>query len=116
MEELQDLLAKCEIASSINFDHHNNRVQCYAHIINICSSHIITSFTSTSKSYLSILKVPSNSDYIAHADLDSNDESSRSDTNNEDYELELPHCYDGQGNPTFRTWFEGIERDPLRHA
>jgi len=116
MEELQDLLAKHEIAGSINFDHHNNHVQCYAHIINICSSHIIASFTSTSKSYLSILKVPSNSDYIAHADSDSNDESSHLDTDDEDYKLELPRCYDGRGNPTFRTWFEGIKRDPLRHA
>jgi len=95
MEELQNLLAKHKIAGSINFDHHNNRIQCYAHIINICSSHIITSFTSTSKSYLSILKVPSDSDYIAHADSDSDDELSHSDTNDKDYELELPHCYDG---------------------
>ena len=60
MQELQSLLKKCETASEIDFDPLDHRICCYAHIINICSSHIVASMTPTSKSYLSGLKVPLN--------------------------------------------------------
>ena len=118
MEELQSLLAKCEMADVVSFDHLNNRVWCYTHIINICSSHIIASFTSTSKSYLAGLKVPLNCNYPTHNDSDSNDKSSYSDDNVNDkgYKFKLPGCYDHQGNSKFRAWAKGIKRDPLRPA
>ncbi len=62
MQELQSLLAKCETAIRLNFDHLKHCVWCYAHIINICSSHIILSMTSVSKWYLFDLKVPADTD------------------------------------------------------
>src|SRR5712671_952208 len=61
MQELENLLTEHEM---YDFHHLNHRIRCYAHIINICSSHIISSMTSVSKSYLSDLKVPVNSDRI----------------------------------------------------
>ena len=67
MQELGSLLAERETAKAIkiNFDHLEHHIQCYAHIINICSSHIISFMTSVSKQYLSELKVPFDSDHIS---------------------------------------------------
>ena len=50
MRELESLFAEHETAIVIGFDHLNHCVQCYVHIINICSSHIIASMTPTHKS------------------------------------------------------------------
>ena len=72
MQELQSLLAKREMAIRLNFDHLKHRVQCYAHIINICSSHIISSMTSVSEWYLSDLKVSADTDHMFCAE-DNND-------------------------------------------
>jgi len=59
MQALESLLEKCKkVRKPLDFDSLNHRICCYAYIINICSSHIIASVTSTSKSYLSDLKVP----------------------------------------------------------
>jgi hypothetical protein len=116
MEELQHLLTKREIADLVSFDPLNNRIRCYAHIINICSSHVIASFTSTSKSYLSRLKVPPGPNHASCDDSDSDDESDDNDINDDNYELELPGCYDCRGNSKFRAWTECIKRDPLRRA
>ncbi|KAN0113698.1 hypothetical protein V8E52_007497, partial [Russula decolorans] len=43
MRELEALLKLHD--DDIEFDHLNNRIRCYPHIINICSSHIIASST-----------------------------------------------------------------------
>jgi hypothetical protein len=49
MQKLDSLLAEREMGIMVNFGHLKNRVQCYTHIINICSSHVIASVTSVSK-------------------------------------------------------------------
>jgi hypothetical protein len=121
MEELQHLLDRCGVADVVRFDPLNNRIQCYAHIINICSSHIIASSTSVHNSYLTKLKVPLDPSYGTHDDLGSNAGSSCSDDNNDsdddqDYELELPDCYNHGDDSDIRDWINGIKRDPLRHA
>jgi hypothetical protein len=41
MEELQELFK----IDNIKFDHKDNRVGCYPHIINICVSHIVSSLS-----------------------------------------------------------------------
>ena len=48
MKELQELLVKREVL----FHHHNNRVMCYPHVINICAAHIVTASTQVGKKYL----------------------------------------------------------------
>ena len=48
MKALQLLLVKCDI----EFDHLNNRIMCFPHIINICTAHIIAASTQVSKKYL----------------------------------------------------------------
>ncbi|KAN0103884.1 Ribonuclease H-like domain containing protein [Russula decolorans] len=54
MRELEALLKLHD--DDIEFDHLNNRIRCYPHIINICSSHIIASSTCISKRFLETLK------------------------------------------------------------
>jgi hypothetical protein len=64
MQKLESLLTERETAIAVDFDHLKHCVRCYAHIINICSSHVISSMTSVSKPYISKLKVPVDSNFI----------------------------------------------------
>ena len=118
---MESLLAKHDV----NFDHKNNRIQCYAHIINICSSHIVASVTSTRKSYIPDLGVPNDSkDAACNDDNDNdndNDNEDDDDDGNESHggglgcdtkDLELGDCYDGGEHP----WLACIKRDPLQRA
>jgi len=113
MEALEVLLARCGITDTVRFDPQCSHVQCYAHIINICSSHVISSFTSTPESYISQLKITSDPDYLCHrgdssdtgneSDSDSGTESGNSDDNDDndndnddndqDYKLKLASCH-----------------------
>ncbi len=72
--------------------------------------------TPTSKSYLSQLKVPTDSNYITCND--SNNESDDGDINldHDLHQLELADFYDDRGDPKLRRWFSGIKRDPIRRA
>jgi hypothetical protein len=121
MQELESLLDKREHAMEIGFDNLDNRVRCYAHIINICSSHIVASMTPTSKSYLSALKVPVDP---MHVTCDSDDGSSDdgldvpagtgADKSHSDTAYE-PQLANGQRHSPGE-WLSGIKRDPLRRA
>lgn len=118
MEELQRRLARHDVASMVDFDQKKNRIRCYAHVINICSSHVVASFTSVPRSYLAKLDVPlEDYDYAVHDDADDaalhNSDASDDDC---DYNLELPGCYSRQSDAEFGTWMEGIKRDPLNRA
>src|SRR5258707_1858066 len=118
MQELQSLLAKRETAIGLNFDHLKHCVWCYAHIINICSSHIISSMTSVSKWYLSDLKVPADTDHMfcTKDDDDLDDGDINSDADEDIAELQLDGCYDAHGNADLEEWFAGIKHNPLRRA
>lgn len=133
MQELQSLLSEHKMATSINFDPLNHHVRCYTHIINICSSHIVTSMTSTSKSYLSYLKVPvsssvatrskpnnradnSNSDKEFDVDSDLNDNPNLDDLDDNTDQLNLPDCFNDQWDPMHQCLFSGIKCGPLKHA
>jgi len=120
MEELQDLLedllAKRRITEVVSFDHMKNRVRCYTHIINICSSHVVSSFTLTPTSYLAQLNIPLDPDYATYGDPDSDNESSHSDDDYQDFKLDLPCCYGHQDSSGLQAWVEGIKHNPLRRA
>lgn len=100
MDELQTLLNKRGTVETTKFDPVKQRIRCYAHIINICSGHIIAAITPKSKS-----KSKSKSN-------DTDDESADSESDTDDDELELPDIYDL--NP--EEWLEGIKRNPLMRA
>ena len=114
MQELQSLLAKRETAIVVGFDSLNHRVRCYTHIINICSSHVIASITST-KSSLSKPDVPIDPNSPSphdDDDDDDDDEESLDDVISSDYD----HQYNNQDNPKLAAWFAGIKRDPVKRA
>ena len=122
MDKLQHLFATHKIADMVHFDHQTNCVQCYAHIINICCSHIIASFTSVSKPYLSRLKVPLDLGSVMCDDSDSDNESECSDDDyidDQDYDLALPSFYSGRSNndaDKLDNWIKCIKGDPLKCA
>jgi hypothetical protein len=122
MRKLQSLLGERETAvTKVDFDHLNHRIRCYAHIINICSSHIIASVTSTSKSYLSDLEAPVHLDYVACGGP--SDDESDDEQGDDDYDpghdignIEPAGCFDARGDAELARWFAGFKRDPLRCA
>ena len=127
MEELQGLLDRRRVANVVRFDPLNNRIWCYAHIVNICSSHIIASSTSVHNSYLTRLKVPLDPSYGTCNGLgsdagsscsDDGDDSDDSDDgdNDQDYEFEVPDHYNHGDDSDIGDWINGIKRDPLRCA
>jgi hypothetical protein len=59
--------------NDIEFDHLNNRICCYPHIINICSSHIIVSSTRISKQFLETFKCESAGDLV-YSNIEGNDD------------------------------------------
>jgi len=123
MDALQTLLDKCNITNKISFNHVDRRIHCYAHIINICTSHVITSVTSTSKSYLANLKIPVNLDNAACSDSNNVSDNS-SDAGSDDdanhpcniNQIQLANSFKSQGDSSLKEWFKGIQHDPLKHA
>lgn len=116
MEELDLLLGHRENTTEIGFDPSDSRIRCYAHIINICSSHIVASMTPTSKSYLANLRVPVGSNHVT---CDSDDDSDADDSDDFDHGIkqsQLAESFDDQDDPKLKQWFSGIKRDPLRRA
>src|SRR5258707_1944246 len=81
MRELEALLKRHN--NNIEFDHLNNRIHCYPHIINICLSHIIASSTRISKQYLEALKSKSDGDLVySNIEDDDNDNDNDNDNGN----------------------------------
>ncbi|KAN0139594.1 hypothetical protein V8E53_002623, partial [Lactarius tabidus] len=111
MQELEHQLNEHETAIVVGFDHRNNCVRCYAHIINICSSHIVASMTSTPKLYIFNLKVPIDSNIVT---CDDNDDNNKLDGDLDCVikDLELDDCYNRGNHP----WLTRIKRNPLQRA
>ena len=117
MQKLESLLAKRETPVMVEFDHLKHCVRCYVHIINICSSHVISSMTSVSRPYLSELKVsvdPNPNFRNDNDDNEFNDDSDNTDHNVD--ELVLDQCYNDAGDPELQEWFAGIKCNPLQRA
>jgi len=84
MQELEVLLKRHD--KTIEFDHLNNRIHCYPHIINICSSHIIASSTHISKKFLETLKSECGGDFVysnIEGDNDSDNDNDNNDNDND---------------------------------
>jgi hypothetical protein len=121
MRKLQSLLSTRH--KKLGFHHLNNRIRCYAHIINICSSHVIASMTSTHSSYLSSLRVLVGSNHVACHDSDEGSDVDESDGGSDDPgegsdvdEIELPDSFKHREDSALGQWFAAIRRDPLRRA
>jgi hypothetical protein len=101
MRELQELFEK----EDIKFDHKDNRIGCYPHIINICVSHIVSSLTE-----------------VDAGDLDT-DDSSDDESDDGGYvggyagDTEREVIDSRQINTAeLKRWFENVKRDPVKRA
>ncbi|KAH8984653.1 hypothetical protein EDB86DRAFT_3084313 [Lactarius hatsudake] len=101
MKELQELLVEHEVT----FHHLNNHIMCYPHIINICTTHIISASTQASKKY-----------------LDSNGLNGDNDNN---FDPISPHCQTGpkldnefiaSQPPGHQAWLRSLKSDPIKHV
>ncbi len=138
MRELEVLLKRHD--KTIKFDHLNNRIRCYPHIINICSSHIIASSTRISKKFLETLKSECGGDLVysnIEGDDDGDDDDGDSDGDGDDgddnnnnnnnggrsfaQEPDIPELTLGDEqldilDDEIRAWYIGLKRDPIKRA
>ena len=126
MRELEGLLKRHDK----NFNHLNNRIRCYPHIINICSSHIIASSTRISKQFLEALRSESDGGVVYSNIDDDNDNHGDniddSDDNNNDSGLfsgltDIPDFTLNEGqldvlDDNARALYVGLTRDPIKCA
>jgi hypothetical protein len=92
-----------------NFHHTKNRVRCFAHIINICPSHVVAAMCSSSGDFSDptddICDYDYDSDYDDEPSKDDSDaESVDSDDNENDSPLDS------------HPWAKGLRRNPLKRA
>jgi hypothetical protein len=107
LEELQTLLAECN--PPVDFDPLQQHVQCFAHIINLCSSYMVSS------------RHPKPSDPIHYKyEYDSGSDIGDSDSCNRDVdrEIDVPAMPDitDEDDETHDRWSAGIKRNSLMHA
>ena len=129
MRELEALLKLHD--DDIEFDHLNNRIRCYPHIINICSSHIIASSTRISKRFLETLKSEFAGDLVysnIEGDKDDKDDKDGEDDDDDDDdddsrlfarkipELTLDEEQFDILDDKVRAWYIGLKRDPIKRA
>jgi hypothetical protein len=125
MRELEALLKLHD--DDIEFDHLNNRIRCYPHIINICSSHIIASSTCISKRFLETLKSEFAGDLVySNIEGDKDDKDGEDDDDDDDDdshlfarkipELTLDEEQFDILDDKVRAWYIGLKRDPIKRA
>ena len=97
MKELQALLVKHDIM----FDHANNCIMCFPHIINICTTHIIAASTRVNQKYLE-------SDGL---DGDDNDGDS---PNSYQTGPQLNKAFIATQPPEHWVWLRSLSHDPIK--
>ena len=118
MQELESLLKSRE--KSINFDEKNNRVWCFAHIINICSSHLVNAMSNSNCAKVprtndEIYKSESEFDSDSESDIIRNDESdTKEEENNEDDNNNDNKCKLALGK--VHPWSMALKCNPLKCA
>jgi hypothetical protein len=138
MRELEVLLKRHD--NNIEFNHLNNRIRCYPHIINICSSHIIASSTRISKKFLETFNAQSDADLV-YSNFESDDDDDNDNDNDNDgngdlfnnnnnnnnrhsfaRETDIPELILNEeqvvdlSNDKLRAWYRGLKRDPIKRA
>ncbi len=131
MQELEALLKWHD--DNIEFDHLNNHIRCYLHIINICSSHIIASSTRIPKQFLKTLKTKSDSDLI-YPNIEGGSDGGDNDSDNDDDDddddddghlftrkTDIPDLkLDKEQLDTLdnevQAWYRGLKHDPIKHT
>ena len=101
MKALQALLVERDIP----FDHLNNRIMCYPHIINVCTAHIVAASTRVSRKYLDSNGLDGDGD-----DDDGFDPSSLRDR----IGPQLDEAFIASQAPERQAWLRSLSRDPVK--
>jgi hypothetical protein len=129
MSELQSLLEMR--GAPTMFHHKKNRVRCFAHIINICSSHLVASMSPTSskrskRPTSSKRSISNGKSYISESESN-NEQGIASDTSDDDADVDPDDDDDdddadddADDHPAKSlasgVWSKAISRDPLKRA
>ena len=137
MRALEALLKQHD--KNIDFHHLNNRIRCYPHIINICSSHIIALSMRITKQFLETLNPESNDDSVYLNINDDNDNDNNDNDNDNDVDDDDDDDDDDEDGRLFarktdipelaldksrldtlddeaRALYMGLKRDPIKRA
>ena len=117
MRELESLLKSRE--KTINFDEKNNRVRCFAHIINICSSHLVNAMSNSNCAKVSetndeIYESESEFDSDSESDIVRDDESDTEEEEEEDDDDDDDKRKLALGK--VHPWSTALKRNPLKRA
>ncbi|KAH9025616.1 hypothetical protein EDB84DRAFT_1564013 [Lactarius hengduanensis] len=117
MKHLERLLVKhdSEATIKIDFHHLNNRVRCYAHIINLCAARVIASVSRPKGSGSGDAALSyDDSDYGDDDDVD--DHVDHDNLKDDVDDLELADRFDVEGDIPPGAWSAGVKRDPIKRA
>ena len=121
MRELESLLKSRD--PDLRFDHLNNHIRCFPHIINICASHVIqSSMRISEKPIKEHVSLSIKSDNSGDSDRDNNDEDEDEDNDNDDYgdDTTQPLKYDKSEHSTLSVeewaWVKAMKCNPIKHA
>ena len=137
MQELEVLLQRHD--KTIKFDPRKNRIRCYPHIINICSSHVIASSTCISKKFLEMLKSECGGQFVyLNVEGDDNDNGDGDDSDDSDDDGNGDGDNNNDSSHSFArdipdltlddtqlgkildhqmwAWYSGLKRDPIKRA
>jgi hypothetical protein len=97
MKELQALLVKRDVV----FDHLNNRIMCFPHIINICTAHIVATSTQV------------NQKYLGSNGLDGDDDDDNYEPSSPSYQTgpQLDEAFITTQPPERQAWLRSLSRD-----
>ena len=115
MQELESLLKSRE--KSINFNEKNNHVRCFAHIINICSSHLVNAMSNSNCAKVSetndeIYESKSEFDSDSESDIVCDDESDTEEEEEEEDNDDKRKLALKKVHP----WSTALKCNPLKHT
>jgi hypothetical protein len=91
----------------LKFDHKDNRIGCYPHIVNICVSHIVKSLKAGKSDE------ESEDEY---EDDEAEDDDAEDESDSEDEEDFLEHGIKEADYDDLEEWFENLKRNPVNRA
>src|SRR6266404_6585434 len=118
MRHLEVLLMRCD--PNITFNHLQNCIRCFPHIINICTFHVILSSTQVPQEFAKSLG--SDAEFLS-SNIDDDDDDDDDDNDDDDDDsngrVSVPEFKLNEGDLDLsvdEAWVTAMKRDPVKHA
>ncbi len=116
MRHLEVLLMRHD--PNITFNHLQNHIRCFPHIINICASHVILSSTRVPQEFAKSLG--SDAEFLSsNIDDDDDDDNDDNDDNDSNGHVSVPEFKLNEGDLDLsvdEAWVTAMKHDPVKHA